>query len=421
MTKVSRGWVGVSGVALLMLASTAHAELIEPGDAKLVVPRPVSAGEMGDAQALNPGVVGAGSRVSLQALFAYRGEPLDALTDAKTEPSTFTPQASISATLVLRGGACKLEFAWYNAIQSGGAPPAANELYSILDANDATVYAQAAFAPLAIDGPWTLKTFTVPNIHKDARYLGGDIGFALVGSGAACSQTKYSQRSLNQLCTGCSPVEPFITTIVYASKKLPGAYYLAFEDLPLSPAGFSFNNDGDFNDFVFLIEGVALPGACLQAAQPSDETCDGLDNDCDGAVDEGAKCPGGQTCDAGSCIDPAAGGSGSGGAGGDTSMPADDQSSGGGPVGGSPTASADAGAPSHAGANLNDDGEAGAASPADGLPASSSGCGCRAAGSSGTPSLVWLGFAVVLGLAAGRRAVRLPHAVAVTRTRTCAS
>ena len=39
---------------------------------------------------------------------------------------------------------------------------------------------------------------------------------------------------------------------------------------------------------------------CVQNVQPSAEVCDGLDNDCDGAVDFGA-CPAGQRCEGSEC------------------------------------------------------------------------------------------------------------------------
>jgi MYXO-CTERM domain-containing protein len=294
----------------------------------LTIPRPVGPGEIGDTQQFNPTIPNAGTFVSLPSLFKFRGENIDYQADAKTEPSTFSPLCSFSGTLVLRGGGCKLAFGWYNAVQTGGTPPAAGEIYPLIPANDPTVYSQGAFAPLATMGPWTLKTFTASDIRNDARYKGGEIGFALIG-GDACTQTKYSQRTLNTVCTACTPNVPWITTVVYASTVEENAYYMGFEDLPTDPTGFTKNNDGDFNDFVFYITGLVCagggepcdtklqgacalgrtdcseagkPGQCRQVVKPNQETCDNVDNDCNGMVDDGDLCPKGKVCDHGSCV-----------------------------------------------------------------------------------------------------------------------
>ena len=101
------------------------------------------------------------------------------------------------------------------------------------------------FGPLAIDGAWTLKTFTAEAIRTDVRYQGGLIGFALIGGGG-CPQTHFSQQELNIVCTNCTPNAPWITTLIYRSTAVPDAFYMAFEDLPFQPTGLGFN-DGDFN------------------------------------------------------------------------------------------------------------------------------------------------------------------------------
>jgi hypothetical protein len=43
-------------------------------------------------------------------------------------------------------------------------------------------------------------------------------------------------------------------------------------------------------------------GACWGGVLPSDEVCDGLDNDCDEVIDDGAACPNGQVCENGQCV-----------------------------------------------------------------------------------------------------------------------
>ena len=61
-------------------------------------------------------------------------------------------------------------------------------------------------------------------------------------------------------------------------------------------------------------EGVCQPGTrtcvdhewgeCESGVFPSDEICNGFDDDCDGQVDEGALCDGDQTCVCAGCVDP---------------------------------------------------------------------------------------------------------------------
>lgn len=101
---------------------------------------------------------------------------------------------------------------------------------------------------------------------------------------------------------------------------------------PTSFAGFPgqmYTNDGDFNDFVYFITGIDCQGAgqqcdtgllgvcaagltdcavggtppCQPQAKPSAEVCDGLDNDCNGAVDDGVGlCGADEVCDHGKCV-----------------------------------------------------------------------------------------------------------------------
>ena len=331
-------WLASVGVGVFLTAAPAAAQLTQPAapaDAPqpVIVPRPVTQNEINDATGLVPEVPNAGQYTGLQTLFAYRNEtalaaPMAYQTLAMTEPSTFSPLCSFSGTLVLRGGGCEVAFGWYNAVPEGGNPPAPSEIYPLIPANDPDVYGGGPFTPLAVDGPWVLKTFTAADIRNNPLYLGGEIGFALIGGGG-CSQTKYSQRHLNQDCTSCTPVEPFITTVVYEGTVEPNSYYMAFEDLPVSPTSFLANNDGDFNDFVFYITGIVCsgggepcdtgqpgacaigktdcsengePGQCRPVVHPTAEKCDNVDNDCNEMVDDGDLCPMGYVCDHGTCV-----------------------------------------------------------------------------------------------------------------------
>ena len=165
--------------------------------------------------------------------------------------------------------------------------------------------------------------------------MGCLIGFA-IRKGAAnpgpCTQTHFTEQQLNQQCTDCTPPAGWITAVIWKSTKTPDSYYIGFEDLPsgtTAATGFA-NSDGDFNDFVYYVSGVAcngggascdtgMPGVCKDGLQEcisagqlmckpiikaSTEVCDGLDNDCNGMTDDNAPCPGDEICDRGVCVPP---------------------------------------------------------------------------------------------------------------------
>jgi MYXO-CTERM domain-containing protein len=295
-----------------------------------------------------------GDAITLKGLFKWRRETLDPVKDAKTEPGYFSPACGFSGQLLLMGGNCNVSFGWYNvADPNSTTPPPANEIYEFipndpkylncLDENgDPKI---DGFCPKAWDTrsprnlavhTWTPKAFDSGNIKIDARYKGGYVGFAVIGNPAkACKQNKYSMAAYNQKNASG---KPWVTTLIYQSTVDPEGFYMAFEDLPMSPAdwhktgvpGDMAENDGDFNDFVFYISGISCMGggqacttplqgacslgrtdcavgseapACRPIIQPGKELCDNVDNDCNGMVDDGpGLCLAGQVCDKGVCV-----------------------------------------------------------------------------------------------------------------------
>ncbi|MBI4957118.1 MAG: hypothetical protein HY908_34200, partial [Myxococcales bacterium] len=249
----------------------------------------------------------ANGEVQLYTLFANRGEAIDYQADGASSPSTFSPLCDFTAELVLNETASSLGVGWYNVDPNAVQPPALADIHVIVPAGSpvGTVISSA-------------------DIKNDPAYLGGFIGFALVGW-----QTHYSEPQWNPICTGCNPPGPWITTVIYASVVEPDAFYLAFEDGPVGANPGDFNNDGDYNDYVYLFRGLTCqgggqpcdtgqPGVCgpgvtqctaqgiechgLVPGAPA-ETCDGLDNDCNAATDEGDLCPLGTVCDKGTCVE----------------------------------------------------------------------------------------------------------------------
>lgn len=342
-----RSWVRVMAVVALGPVRVALAQPVVAEPNGVMVPQPPSPSEVSCC------VTGRGfpaDAASLQGLFAYRNDPnLNQYTDARTGPGVFSPLCGFEGTLVLRGGNCRLDFGWYNVNQSGVAP-ADSEIYTLIPRNDVDVYGNGGvdFCPLAgvpdanhagEANKCKVKAFSASAIRTDPRYKGGLIGFALRGdSTTRCSETHYSQNELHKSCSGatCPNGGHWLMSLQYESKAFPDSYYLAFEDKPVTTFGPSDEqNDGDFNDFVFFITGVTCAGggqacdasvghperlgvcavgrtgcapegqtpACNPVAEPSAEKCNNLDDDCNGAVDEGdGLCAVGEVCEHGACV-----------------------------------------------------------------------------------------------------------------------
>jgi hypothetical protein len=114
----------------------------------------------------------------------------------------------------------------------------------------------------------------------DGRYFGGFVGFFLVspaGDSPNCGDPNnlgvpgknafivYTEAQLNGDGN-------YVHYLLYQSKQNPLAYYFGFEDLWRG-------GDNDFEDMAVKVTGLIKP------CEPSQEICDGLDNNCDGLID----------------------------------------------------------------------------------------------------------------------------------------
>ena len=123
------------------------------------------------------------------------------------------------------------------------------------------------------------------NIRTDPNWAGGSVGFALIGNGGQCPQTKYSQADINDHSPAGPPTNgaPWVTTLIYQSIADPNGYYIAFEDQPTCTASWRGcnpgsetqalvapnGNDGDFNNFVFYVSGIDCEGGGMPCTVPA--------------------------------------------------------------------------------------------------------------------------------------------------------
>ncbi len=247
---------------------------------------------------------------------------LDPYAEAATTPETFRPTCALTFTIVSRGTAMfKDIFGWYNV---SGSKPDPSDLHPMLGCDDGTG-----------------KT-VVLDLAKEPAYKGGDIGFFLMtpesrtaakscASGNCCPTVErlkagegfayYSERKYNPDPGG------YIHLLTYNSKITKSKFYFAWEDLFVG-------GDNGFTDLVTSVEGVQCsgggvscdtgkPGACkigvtqcsggavscTAVIAPGKEECNGVDDDCDGAIDDDAICPRpGDMCIHGRCLPPCASG-----------------------------------------------------------------------------------------------------------------
>jgi Notch-like protein len=204
--------------------------------------------------------------------------PVNAIFSATTSPEIFAiPQTagvygSISVVDMIEGAGFENTFGWYNIT-------APNQLYAI--------------TPCA-DEPTSTRTVNFQTEFQAGRYLGGFIGFFLItpenapvgnncGSIGNVGHAYYTERARNGDGN-------YVHYLLYQSKVNPLAYYFGFEDLYRG-------GDNDFEDMFLKVTGLLAP------CTPSAEVCDGMDNNCDGLVDNAAVDAGGNcgATDVGAC------------------------------------------------------------------------------------------------------------------------
>ena len=74
--------------------------------------------------------------------------------------------------------------------------------------------------------------------------------------------SKFTERS-GTPSASCTPQGPWIHSVTYISEGNGERFYVAFEDG--NPTGSSFNNDGDYNDYVFFFTGLTCQAVASSA------------------------------------------------------------------------------------------------------------------------------------------------------------
>jgi hypothetical protein len=287
-------------LAALLAAAPAHA-LQQPDGTSIPV--------------IDPSVVVCSDRNVQVCLDAEEGGPtIDAMAAAAVTPETYVPGCALTFRVIARGAGYLNTFGWYNVDPNG--PPAAADLHSFLECSDA------------------VGTTKVLDISSDPHYLGGLVGFFMAtpqGTAGNCptfdpnggpvpgtvGYIYYSQRAYNPDNQG---PDSWVHLITYDSITYPSSFYFAWEDL-LS------GGDNDFDDLLTRVEGIQCAGGgapcdtgqlgncafgmmqchnggleCVQNQLPTAESCNALDDDCNGLVDDGDLCPPSYVCFRGECV-----------------------------------------------------------------------------------------------------------------------
>jgi len=239
-------------------------------------------------------------------------DPIDTIATATISQETFSPLCELTFKVIGRGADYKNTFGWY-AVQRDtdgkAVAPVLSDLHVFLGCTDAIGVEKTLRIPAGV----------------------GEIGFFLANNGGTCVETAddplgpvltkkpsnlfFSQRAFN------SDGDGLIHLLVWQGRANPNAFYFGWEDQ-------SGGGDNDFEDLLTYVTGIQCAGGgepcqidgahgvcadgvmqcrdgaltCVATQGPSDEVCNGLDDNCSEEIDEGDDlCPKDEICVRGRC------------------------------------------------------------------------------------------------------------------------
>ncbi len=242
--------------------------------------------------------------------------------DVQTSYNTFQPlPCKVTFSVVSRGTALFHDaFGWYNAVP--GQAPDASDLHVMLGCNSQvgdTASLDVVHEPAYKGGQIGYFLLTPENRAANKACAGGDCCASVQRFEAGVGYAYFTEPSHNP--EAAVNGKPYVHFIAYDSRLTPAKFYFAWEDL-YQPSG------SDFTDVVVSVEGAECSGggedcqttdgaqgpcglgtrackngvlACVPRATPHSEACNGIDDDCNGAIDDDAPCPQGDTCFRGQC------------------------------------------------------------------------------------------------------------------------
>jgi hypothetical protein len=246
---------------------------------------------------------------------------LDVQAEAATTPETFKPTCALTFTILTRGTSqFQNTFGWYNVTGSKPDPSDLHPMFACGDTAGKSVVLDLSSEPAYKGGEIGFFMLT-PEGHPNTKMCaGGDCCPTLARLAGGVGYAFYSQRAFNPDNAGASS---YIHLLTYNSHLSKSKFYFAWEDL------FS-GGDNNFTDLVASVDGVQCGGggqtcdttqkgicalgitqcaggtvSCTPINKATVEACNGLDDDCNGKVDDGAKCAtAGEQCVNGKCVPP---------------------------------------------------------------------------------------------------------------------